>query len=114
MKVIARIAGPEERKMKVLTLEPVNRHPPNVIIEVGEREGEQLIRKGLVKAAPVAQNKMAEEGDNKSDPSEAAGEAPKSSSSRAARRSPSTTAKRSAAGAPKKRPGRPKKAPDAE
>lgn len=114
MKVIARIAGPEERKMKVLTLEPVNRTPPNTIIDVGEREGEQLIRKGLAKALPIPENKMAPEGDNKGDPSEAAGKARKSSSSRAARRSPSTTAKSSAAGAPKKRPGRPKKAPVAE
>lgn len=114
MKVVARIAGPQENTMKVLTLEPVNRTPPGVVIEVTEREGEQLIRKGLAKAAPVPQNKMAAEGANKADPSEAAGKTRTSSSSPAARRSAPRTAKPSDAGAPKKRPGRPKKAPAAE
>lgn len=114
MRVVARIAGPKEATMKVLTLEPINRHPPNVIIEVGEREGAELIKKGLAKAAPVPENKMAPESENKVNPSQAAGEAPTSSSSRAAPASRTRTATRSAAGAPKKSPGRPRKAPPVE
>lgn len=114
MKIIGRIAGPLETTMKVLTLEPVNTYPPGVVIEVTEREGKQLIEKGLVKAAPVPQNKMAAEGANKDNPSPAAGSAPTSSASPAAPRSPRKTATRSAAGAPKKSTGRPRKAPAGE
>lgn len=97
--------------MKLLTLEPFDGHGPNEIIEVPDKQAEKLIAKGLAKPAPVPQNKLAQEGSDKADPSEAAGQARTSPSSPAAPRSARKTATRSGAGAPKKSPGRPRKAP---
>jgi hypothetical protein len=95
--------------MKLITIEPFDGHGPNEKIEVPDAQARKLIDKGLAKAAPAPSNKMALEGENKADPSEAAGKATTSSASRAAPRSARKTATPSADGAPKKSPGRPRK-----
>lgn len=84
--------------MRVIALDTHDNYVEGDEYEVADRVAEQLIRKGLVKAGKVPQNKMAAKSENKADPSEAAGEEQSSSASRAAPASAKPTAISSAAG----------------
>lgn len=84
--------------VKIICLEPINGHQAGVELEVSEREAKQLVGKRLAKMAVEPSNKMAEQGENKANPSPAAGAARRSSASPAARASAKTTSKPSPAG----------------
>lgn len=84
--------------MQIRAIEPFDGNQPGAIIEVSEPRGNQLIAKGLAKMYQPAQNKMAPVGQNKANPTVAAGPARRASASPAAQASPSRTAKPSARG----------------
>lgn len=88
--------------MRVIALDNFDNRVEGEEFEVSDKQGEQLLRKGLVKAGRVPQNKRPSPSENTADPSVAAGEAPTSSASRAARPSVRKTADSSARGATKK------------
>lgn len=93
--------------MRLIALDNFDTRVEGEEFEVSDKQGEQLIRKGLAKVGEVPQNKVAEPSENKADPSEAAGEGQSSSASRAAPASKRATAKKSAAGAkPAKKPAK--------
>jgi hypothetical protein len=88
--------------MRVIALDGFDNRVEGEEFEVSDKQGEQLLAKGLVKVGPVPQNKKATPSENTADPSEAAGEAPTSSASRAARPSVRKTAAPSTRGTAKK------------
>ncbi len=65
-----------------------------------------LVSRGLAKMKPLLQNKMAQQSENKENPSAAVGAARPSSASPAAQASPQPTAKPSSSGAAKRAPTR--------
>lgn len=89
--------------MQIRAIEPFDGHQPGEIIEISELRATQLIAKGLAKMHQPAQNKMAPMGENKANPTAAAGKVRRSSASPVAQASPSKTAKPSDDGAKPKR-----------
>lgn len=59
--------------MRVITLDSHDGYEEGDVYEAPEHVATKLIAKGLVKAGPVPENKMAEQGDNKRGPIAAAG-----------------------------------------
>lgn len=78
--------------MRIVALDNYDNVKEGDCYECPDAQAQKLIKKGLAKAGPVPQNKMAQPSSNKANPSPAAGEALLSSASQAAQASPQTTA----------------------
>lgn len=80
--------------MRIIALDNYDNHVEGEEYECSNHQAQQLIKKGLAKAAPAPKNKMMPAPQNKADPSSAAGGAQQSSASQAAQASPLMTAEK--------------------
>lgn len=78
--------------MRIVALDNYDNILEGTAYDCPDHQAQRLIAKGLAKAGPVPQNKMAQPSSNKANPSPAAGEGLPSSASQAAQASPQTTA----------------------
>lgn len=91
--------------MRMIAIEPCNNAKPGDEFEAGDREAEQLERRGLAKIKGPSANKMANPGENKGNPTGAAGTDATSSASPAGRASTKPTARGSRGGGRKAKTG---------
>ncbi len=85
----------------MIAIEPCNSVKAGSEFEVSEREAAQLVQRGLARMKGPAENKMAPAGENKANPTPAAGAAAGSSASPAGQASPKKTARGSRGGSRK-------------